>query len=223
MAHPLDDLVWNALSTRQRRWAVGDARALRLHPEIGIFAGTAGDDREGLAALVAPGAEIALLGPTTPPTPRGLVRLGGRACLQMVMEGAAPVIAAPGAGTLLAAADAPDMLALARLTEPGPFFARTPEFGRFLGIRSGGRLVAMAGTRLRTEGFTEISGVCTHPEARGQGFAQRLMLQLAAGIGAEGERAFLHVYPENARAIRLYEALGFRIRTALMLDRFGRA
>ena len=44
-------------------------------------------------------------------------------------------------------ADAPEMLALARLTEPGPFLARTHVLGTFRGIRVGGRLAAMAGER----------------------------------------------------------------------------
>uniref|UniRef100_UPI0013D05BE5 GNAT family N-acetyltransferase n=1 Tax=Acinetobacter baumannii TaxID=470 RepID=UPI0013D05BE5 len=72
-------------------------------------------------------------------------------------------------------AGAAQMLALATLTEPGPFFARPHRLGRFIGVRHEGRLIAMAGERMRTPGFTEVSGVCTHPDFRGAGLAGKLM------------------------------------------------
>jgi hypothetical protein len=52
--------------------------------------------------------------------------------------------------------DAPEMLALARLTEPGPFLPRTHVMGRFLGIRIDGRLAAMAGERMRFRGHIAL-------------------------------------------------------------------
>ena len=116
---------------------------------------------------------------------------------------------------VLGDADAAEMLALATLTEPGPFFAETHRMGHFIGVREGGRLVAMAGQRMRPPGFTEVSGVCTHPDFRGRGYAGKLMRVLIDRIVSEGDAAFLHVYPDNAGAIALYEALGFRFRTAL--------
>lgn len=64
----------------------------------------------------------------------------------------------------LGAADVPEMLALADATRPGPFWRRTHELGRYVGVRDGGRLVAMVGERLRPPGWTEISGVCTLTE-----------------------------------------------------------
>jgi predicted GNAT family acetyltransferase len=113
--------------------------------------------------------------------------------------------------------DAPDMLALARLTEPGPFLARTHAMGGFVGIRRGGRLLAMAGERLRPPGYVEVSGVCTHPDARGQGLARRLSAVVAARIQAHGEQPFLHAWQTNAAAISLYESLGFRLRTRVQV------
>jgi hypothetical protein len=41
-------------------------------------------------------------------------------------------------------ADVPEMLELVRMTDPGPFFERTIEFGKYLGIRRDGALVARA-------------------------------------------------------------------------------
>jgi predicted GNAT family acetyltransferase len=109
-------------------------------------------------------------------------------------------------------ADAPDMLALAQLTEPGPFLAHTHMMGTFHGVRVDGRLVAMAGERMRAPGFTELSGVCTHPDFRGRGFARQLSAVVAADIQARGETPFLHAWRDNHPAIALYASLGFRLR-----------
>src|SRR6185312_5821777 len=120
----------------------------------------------------------------------------------------------------LSEADAPEMRALAELTQPGPFHARTHQLGGFVGVRNNGRLIAMAGERLRVPGFTEISAVCTHPDARGRGLAGALMRRVAAGIVARGEELFLHVYPRNQAAIAVYETLGFRRRADVQFTVF---
>ena len=111
----------------------------------------------------------------------------------------------------LTANDAPAMVALAELTEPGPFRLRTLELGGFYGIFEGDRLVAMAGRRMHLPGLIEVSGVCTHPDARGRGYARLLMTQVIDEIEREGKTAFLHALKDNP-AIRIYERLGFRWR-----------
>jgi predicted GNAT family acetyltransferase len=110
----------------------------------------------------------------------------------------------------------PDMLALVEQTKPGPFFQRTIEMGTYLGIRHDGRLVAMAGERLHLTGWTEISAVCTAPDFRGHGLAGRLVRDLVHQIRGRDETPFLHSAATNTNAIRLYEAMGFRLRREVM-------
>ncbi|MGW0611449.1 GNAT family N-acetyltransferase [Streptomyces sp. NPDC002788] len=124
-----------------------------------------------------------------------------------------PSAAEPDVGIVeLGAESVPDMLGLIERTRPGPFWPRTHELGTYLGIRDGGRLVAMAGERLRPPGWTEISAVCTAPEARGRGYAARLLRALVSRILARDESPCLHVAEENAGAIALYERVGFQTR-----------
>lgn len=104
------------------------------------------------------------------------------------------------------------MLELATLTEPGPFRMRTHELGAFYGIFENGRLMSMAGQRMRVPGCVEVSAVCTHPEARGRGYARALMLAVMGDIRNEGLTPFLHSWTFNHAAIRIYTDLGFVLR-----------
>ena len=107
------------------------------------------------------------------------------------------------------------MLELAMLTKPGPFTLKALSLGGFWGIRENGRLIAMAGERLKQDGLTELSGVCSHPDLRGKGLGRLMTLYLAGKIFAEGEQPFLHTYATNSVAIGLYESIGFKLRTRM--------
>jgi predicted GNAT family acetyltransferase len=108
--------------------------------------------------------------------------------------------------------DSPEMIELTSLTKPGPFGPRTHELGTYLGIRSEGKLVAMAGERLKVPGYTEVSAVCTHPDQTGRGYARILMTEIMGRILGRGETPILHSRGDNTRAIDLYKRLGFRER-----------
>lgn len=217
----LDRPVWNSLRQRQQHQALGGELARRYRPEINVFAACRDDAdpacHAALAALYQPGETAYLLQVPTPPRPAGFAVEREALGVQMV----GPAQAAPPASRHellpLGEADAAEMLALARLTEPGPFFAQTWRMGQFLGVRVDGRLVAMAGERMSPPGWTEISGVCTHPDARGLGLARTLSAAVLARILARGEQAFLHAWRSNDAAIALYESLGFRLRAEVQV------
>jgi predicted GNAT family acetyltransferase len=151
-----------------------------------------------------------------PPSAFSVVRLAS--VDQMVLEDAGACTAQPGAPIVaLGVADGPEMLALANVTQPGPFGPRTIELGHYIGIRRQGALVAMAGERMRLDGFTEISAVCVEPAYRGHGFAAELVRSLASSIAARSEIPFLHVFSSNHAAIALYRKLGFTLRRRVHL------
>jgi predicted GNAT family acetyltransferase len=141
--------------------------------------------------------------------------IAGAPLLQMVCENghATPSSSASPAMVELGAKDSPEMLKLTALTKPGPFGPRTHELGYYVGIRDAGKLVAMAGERMKVPGYTEVSAVCTHPDHLGKGYAAALMTEVMRSIRARGEKPFLHVRSDNSRAIAIYERLGFRKRS----------
>ena len=131
---------------------------------------------------------------------------------QMIYAASSPTLqpaTADPSMRLLTPSDVPAMVELAKLTEPGPFRNRTHELGVFFGIFEDGRLVSMAGQRMRVPGFVEVSAVCTHPDARGRGYARTLMSAVMTNILNNGGIPFLHSFADNHAAIRVYEALGF--------------
>lgn len=214
--HPLDRPVWASLTTHHVSMSEGSALARRFAPEVNLFASSRDESAAAVAALaglVRPGEKVFVLQVPEVVIPSGLVEIKAAKGVQMVAAPGTAVATERGDIRMLTDADAPEMLALARLTEPGPFLARTHTMGTFLGIRIDGRLAAMAGERMRFPGYTEVSGVCTHPDFRGRGLARRLSAAVLADIEARGDQAFLHAWQSNRPAIRLYESLGFELRT----------
>ncbi|WCT73024.1 GNAT family N-acetyltransferase [Sphingomonas naphthae] len=216
---PLDRPIWSALTSGWAHLAEGDARALRLDPAYGPFAATPDRSEAALAALPAlipPGGALWLVDDLALAPPPGTIVTRSAGLLQMVAETPAP--ADPDfQPEPLTEADAPAMRALAHLTVPGPFHDLTHRLSPFVGVKQDGRLIAMAGERMRMDGLSEVSGICTHPDARGRGLARALTAFIANRIAARGETPFLHCYPGNAAAVALYERLGFVARRELVL------
>jgi ribosomal protein S18 acetylase RimI-like enzyme len=213
--HPLDNPAWAALNGPQAALAEVHGRARRfpvdVSPFVAVPLGAAGDLWSDLLALVGPGGRVGMIGVRVEVGDDWPILFGGEGVQLVATDG---LETRPFAeAVVLGDADAAEMLDLAERTKPGPFLPRTHVLGTYLGVRREGRLVAMAGERLHPPGFTEISAVCTDPDFRGQGFGTRLVQAVAHNIRARGETPMMHAAATNENAIRLYEALGFRIRT----------
>ncbi|MFZ0745051.1 MAG: GNAT family N-acetyltransferase [Terracidiphilus sp.] len=222
--HLLDNPIWNALNTEHAALAIGDGCARRYPADIGPLCGTANQTAacyQSLRSLAGPGGVVVLFLQQPPVDRDGWTLLRGGELSQMICSNSPIAEPAPlptnATCRPLTSADVPAMLQLAELTEPGPFRNRTIELGAFFGIFDSGRLVAMAGERLHLPEFVEISAVCTHPDARGNGYARALMSQVIQEMGQRGKTPILHVFADNHAAIRVYEGLGFTLRRTLHL------
>ena len=210
--HALDNPVWSSLTTLHRDLALACDGVLRYPadvapfvaiPEAGPIASTA------LDALVGDEA-VFMLGPK-PALPTGWVLDDLGVIVQMVCE--APTAGIEGPPVVeLSTNDREAVLELAALVYPHYFRSRTMDLGRYHGIVADGRLDAMIGERMAMPGLREISAVCTHPQRVGGGLARRLLTYASNELLARGETPFLHVSPDNERALRLYDGNGYRRR-----------
>ena len=221
MAHVLDNPVWDALVGPQAALGERNALAARYRPAISPIAALKEPTEAALDALAGLiGDDLAIVLTIAPQLPEIPALRCARTVALHQMWTRTPSTPMPVDAIALGDADVPDMLALVRLTEPGPFAPRTIEFGGYFGVREGGRLLAMTGERVRPPGWSEVSGVCTHPDGRGRGYAYALVAKVTNAILARGESAFLHVAvgsPSELGAMRVYERAGFSERCAMYI------
>lgn len=221
--HVLDDVAWHALSGPQSDLAVmaGGGAARRYRDEIAPFCGVERLDDRGwaaLAELVGPRGVAVFLRAQVGAPPSGWTELLREPATQYVAAGLADPSAATAREVVeLMARDVPDMVRLAADTDPGPFGPNSHRTGRWFGIRRDGRLVAMAGERMRVDGFGEVSGVCVDPAVRGEGLGAVVTLAAAHGIRERGDHPMLHVRDANDGAHRLYRRIGFEVRRPVVV------
>jgi len=228
----LDNPAWWALNSLQASFAVGNGLARRYRPDILPFAAVAEPSVEAvrdLDVLVKEGEHLFLIG-GLPPLPRGWTVEAELPCAQMIHPEGTPVIAGGPEIVSLEEKDREEMYTLIDIVQPGYYKRDTPLLGDYFGIRQEGKLVAMAGERMRmagpggwpgTEGvrsgrpeqeqieFSELSAIGTLPGYTGRQYAQYLIAQLCRCHMKTGIRSYLHVLKTNERAIRLYELMGF--------------
>jgi ribosomal protein S18 acetylase RimI-like enzyme len=215
MIERLDNPVWHALIGPHARFAQGQGLARHYPRDMAPFSGFEKGSPAAYADLaigLSSGTEARLFRGCDEPVPDGWASIDAFPMLQMVAGTGSCEPSGSSSYSVLADSDLSAMMELAAVAKPGPFGRRTPELGTYVGIREGGRLIAMAGERMRVPGYVELSAICTHPDARGRGFGIRLTQGLIALACQRGERPFLHVRAENKAAVSLYERLGFRER-----------
>ena len=221
--HPLDNVIWQALTTRDAQFAESFDEARRFVRDVGPLGAFLEKNPRGYASLtglVEPGGTVGLFLDAPYESQNGWNFVVGAPLLQMIADNGTAPFSRPDSQPepvgekifQLSSQDSQEMIDLTALTKPGPFGSRTHELGTYLGIRLRGRLVAMSGERLKVPGHTEVSAVCTHPDHTGKGYAGILMSEVMKRIRDRGETPFLHVRQDNARAIEVYKRLGFRER-----------
>jgi ribosomal protein S18 acetylase RimI-like enzyme len=220
--------IWHALQTRQRRLAQYQKEACKFQMDVAPFAAVGSRSKEAsrdLLSLLAPKEVVYMMG-TAPEELPGLVVKGTLAGLQMVFPERAEILPArnPDVQILtLSCDDAADMVELTELAFPGYFRIRTCEMGTYYGVRIGGHLVSMAGERFAFDRYVEISGVCTHPEYTGRGYAAALVRRLLLDHRREGWLSCLHLSATNKHAKDLYERLGFELNREVNFHRVARS
>jgi ribosomal protein S18 acetylase RimI-like enzyme len=229
----LDNPAWSALTTAQAPFAQGAPEAKRYLPGILPFAGfpAAGGANgslpssaaAGLDPFIAAGETFYIIG-SRPPLPAGWTVELALPCAQLLAPENLYCMPQPTEEILLLKdSDRAEMYALINGIQPGYYHPDTPRLGDYCGIRRNGRLIAMAGERMRVTGFNELSAICTHPEYTGHGYAQQLIAWLCRRQQAAGITSFLHVSLANERALRLYIHLGFRHRREIVFTRLRKA
>ncbi len=214
--HFLDNPVWHALTTAHAGLALTADGAARYPASIVPFAGVAATTARAasqLTSLIDDAESVFIVGEPPEPPPGWLLE-PKKPVLQMVCTTRPPEVPGPPVREMTAA-EAPDMVALTDLVFPGFFRPRTLDMGAYYGIYDGSRLAAMAGERMRLDGYQELSAVCTHPSYTGRGYAQRLLARLCHSAFDRGSTPFLHVYEDNVRAIGVYRKMGFADRRIL--------
>ena len=222
VSHPLDNPVWAALDSAHSHFARvhGSARAY-IEP-VSPFMGTQRLDAQGWADLAQLDDSARLIRTVITDIPDG-AKVVFRAGLRQMVAPVVDAFETRHATRPLTIADVPAMLDLTNRTKPGPFRERTIDLGGYIGIFAPRDrtdddpevLMAMAGRRMQTPDYCEISAVCTDPTFLRQGAAAQLTRMVAAEIQSEGKTAFLHVSDENPKGGLLYESLGFTVRARL--------
>jgi GNAT superfamily N-acetyltransferase len=216
--------VWHALQTKHRHFAESAGDACRYPADVAPFAAVNTPSisaMKSLHSLLTPGEYVWLIGESYPRIPE-LSFAETLECLQMVLSEEVSLPASSFEIVPVTCKNTSEMVALTGVAFPGFFRRRTCEMGSYYGVRSGDELIAMGGERLILDGYPEISGICTHPAQRGNGFAAGLIWHLARNHRHDGLVSWLHVSAANHHAIELYSRMGFRLVRTVILHRIHR-
>ncbi len=219
MSHILDNPIYHSLISNHNQFAIGDSNALFYRREMASFAAFKDFSEDNFNWLYRnhPDDGVFILFSISEieiPIPWNLI--AEIDMCQFVFEG---VNLIKNENKLdiqnLNNTHVEEIKALIALTKPGPFENKTLDFGNYIAFFEDNKLAAMNGQRFNPYQFREVSAVCTHPDFLGKGYAYELIVKQVNQILKQQEIPFLHVRADNAAAIKLYEKVGFRIRTGM--------
>ncbi len=213
---PLDNLGWISLTGNHRHLGIIGEKAAIYDPQVSSFAGLKEESKEAwseLTELAPPGVPLAIgrVLRNPPEKQKGFTIEQRGNAIQMIIE--EPIPFKEMEFETLTETDVPQMMELMKLTEATDLMPRTIEMGRYIGLKDDGKLMAMGGERLHSDGYVEISAIGTHPDYRRRGLGKAITATLTNEILMRGELPFLHVWEGNEPAYRLYKKLGYETRT----------
>ncbi|MGY3214170.1 GNAT family N-acetyltransferase [Mucilaginibacter sp. HD30] len=216
MSEVLNNPVWHALNSGNSHLGEGNERVKYFNADVSPFIALREATADSFSELyqILPGNRINFFATplmlTIPPPWKVIACVHG---LQMVHNGIAIKDECAYTAVNLSTNHCAEMVALAKLTNPGPFNMRTIEFGYYQGIFNNDKLAAMAGQRMHAFNYAELSAVCTHPDYAGKGYARQLLTNQVNRILTTSDIPYLHVKHDNKRAVNLYLSLGFSVRS----------
>ncbi|MBL4677290.1 MAG: hypothetical protein JKY70_13955, partial [Mucilaginibacter sp.] len=131
MAHVLDNPIYNALTSGNKHFAIGDGSAFYFQQDVAPFAGMNDNSPADFDALInnLPDESVfVIFSRDEVAIPENLKVLRHFKMFQMVYEGETPIAETNYTLSDLAEVHIDEMLALTKLTNPGPFLQRTIEF-----------------------------------------------------------------------------------------------
>lgn len=208
----LDNPVWHSLDETHAQFVMNFGSLKCYQPDVCPFGGYQDDDNiskyiSGYAKQID---NFFIVG-KQPSIPENVILKKELVCLQMIISDKIRFEISEDIVRLNGDYDN-ELFNLVNLVQPGYFRSKTIMLGDYFGIFKDGKLVAVAGERMKTNDFTEVSAIVTHPEYTGRGYAKQLTAFTVNQIFDKNKIPYLHVAETNLSAIALYEKLGFNTR-----------
>lgn len=219
--YKLDNPAWYALTERHQQFSIGTGEVKKYQRYVAPWLAYNSNDSFVLKKIneFVEQEESCYIFNVLPQLPANYIHEATVHCLQMICEQPIEEKAEAAEMRRVEDSDADELEALINLVQPGYYSPGTKLMGEYFGIWQEGKLVAAAGERICLAEFTEVSGVVTHPDYTGRKYAQHLVIKVVNKNFNNGLIPYLHVAESNARAIRLYEYLGFTVRRKINVYR----
>lgn len=218
----LDNPAWHSLNETHHDFAVRYHDIHFYHPDYCPFGGflNSTETEKGIQLYASLTDNFFIVG-DKPSISRTLYIKHELVCHQMILDKETNVEITENITDLQTDIQRKNLFTLVNLVQPGYFKEKTADLGNYYGIYKDNVLAAVAGERMKMNGYTELSAIITHPEHSGRGFAKQLISHAAKKISDRGNIPYLHVARNNLHAVKLYDKLGFVTRKDISFWNIG--